>query len=139
MTEGGTAVPRGSIVSVRIASPAMERVRAIERHVPSERAPLRVVAGEYVTAGERDTDWPAFVLVSADSGSGWVPSRYLSGESGRVEVLVPYDTTELATEAGDILEVVERDDESGWLWCRDQAGREGWVPARRVEAQARSL
>jgi len=34
------------------------------------------------------------------------------------------------------LEVVDRDDESGWLWCRSADGREGWVPSRSVEATA---
>src|SRR4051812_46201034 len=102
----------------------MDRVHATERHVPSERPPIRIALGDSVTVGERDTDWPAFVFVTAESGAGWVPSRYLSGEAGRVDVVVAYDTTELATEVGDLLEVVQRDDESGWLWCRDRGGRE---------------
>jgi hypothetical protein len=113
----------------------MGRAVATERHVPSERPPITVFPGDSVTVGERDTDWPAFVFVTAESGAGWVPSRYLSAESGDARVLVAYDTTELATEAGDVVEIVERDDESAWLWCRDAAGREGWVPSRRLEAQ----
>jgi hypothetical protein len=112
----------------------MERVRAIAKHVPSERPPIQVAPGDEVEVGERDTDWPAFVFVTAERGAGWVPSRYLSGESGSARVTVAYDTTELAAEVGDVLEVVEPDDESGWLWCRDAAGYEGWVPSRSVAA-----
>lgn len=81
-------------------------------------------------AGDRDTEWPAFVFVTTQSGSGWVPSRHLSGETGSVLVVHDYDTAELAVEPGDRLTVVERDEESGWLWCRHVSGEEGWVPLR---------
>ncbi len=82
----------------------------------------------------RDDEWPAFVFVESTAGSGWVPSRYLSTASGEARVLHPYDTTELPVEPGAVLLVVARDDESGWLWCRDTRGGEGWVPARSLEA-----
>ena len=108
----------------------MERVRAIEAHAVSERPPIQLAVGDAVSAGERDTDWPAFVFVTAENGAGWVPSRHLSDDSGDAVVAVAYDTTELATETGDTLEIVERDDASGWHWCRADDGREGWVPTR---------
>jgi hypothetical protein len=115
----------------------MERVRAIESYEPSNRPPIQVVPGDEVTVVERDTDWPAFVLVTTATGSGWVPARYLSSESpGAATVEVAYDTTELATAADDVLEVIRRDDEGGWLWCRGAEGREGWVPLRTLEPYA---
>lgn len=43
-------------------------------------------------------------------------------------VVADYDTTELAVAAGERVEVVDRDDESGWWWCRNRDGTEGWVP-----------
>ncbi len=45
---------------------------------------------------------------------------------------MPYDTTELPTQTGESLEVLREDRESGWLWCRSEAGREGWVPVSTV-------
>jgi hypothetical protein len=112
----------------------MERVRAIQRHEPSERPPIQIVPGEDVTVGERDTDWPAFVFVTTADGAGWVPARYLSAaEPGAATVVTAYDTTELATEVGEVVDVVVRDDEGGWLWCRSASGREGWVPVRALE------
>jgi SH3-like domain-containing protein len=116
----------------------MPFVVATEAHVIPERPPLSLASGDVVTVGRRDSDWPAFVFVTAAGGSGWVPSRYLSADAGRAVVETPYNTTELATRSGEILEVVERDDESGWLWCRSTDGHEGWVPNRTVEAAARS-
>lgn len=72
-------------------------------------------------------------MTKADGGSGWVPGRYLSQASGSAVVSVEYDTTELPTEAGDLLQVIREDAESGWLWCESDVGRQGWVPAKTVE------
>ena len=115
-------------------APGPERVIATEAHTPSERPPLVVRVGEEVTAGERDDRWPAFALVTtAARGEGWVPSRYLSADQGRARVVRAYATRELATAAGETLEVLERDDESGWLWCVNATGGEGWVPVGTVQ------
>lgn len=108
-------------------------MRAITAHEIPERAPIRIEPGDVVEVGQRDTTWPAFVFVTTPSGEGWVPARHLDvGDSDGV-VVDGYDTTELATSVGEVLSVLERDDESGWLWCRNQDGREGWVPASTVE------
>ena len=106
---------------------------ATRSHEIPQRAPLRVHPGEVVSVGERDTEWPAFVFVTASSGSGWIPARHLSADSGPAVVLAAYDTTELAVSEGDTVTLVERDDESGWWWCRDDHGGEGWVPRAAFE------
>ena len=90
----------------------MPFVVATEAHVIPGRGPLSLASGDVVTVGRRDSDWPAFVFVTTAEGSGWVPSRYLSADAGRAVVETPYNTTELATRSGEILEVVDRDDES---------------------------
>lgn len=106
----------------------MKRVVATNAHTIPDRPPLRIHPGDSITVGQRDTEWPAFAFVTTAAGSGWVPARYLSVAEGPGIALEPYDTTELSTEAGDVLEVVAEDTESGWLWCRNQAGHKGWVP-----------
>lgn len=102
--------------------------RARNSHQIPDRAPIRLAPGEPVMVGERDTDWPAFVFVTSVSGQGWVPARHLSAASGAAVVELAYDTTELAVAPGQEVTVVERDDESGWWWCRADGGAEGWVP-----------
>lgn len=47
-------------------------------------------------------------------------------------VQTAYDTTELTTHAGEVLEVIAQDRESGWLWCRSIAGQ-GWVPVSTLD------
>ncbi len=106
----------------------MKRVRARTAHTIPDRPPIQLTVGTEVEVGERDSQWPEFVFVTTAAGSGWVPARCLSSDSGRAVVETAYDTTELPTRAGDVLEVVAEDYPSGWLWCRSAAGREGWVP-----------
>jgi len=111
----------------------MTRLRASKAHPIPQRAPIRVVPGQKVQAGRRDTEWPAFVLITTDDGAGWVPERLLDTSSDPVVVIGAYDTTELATIAGEELTVIERDDPSGWVRVRNTAGQEGWVPSSTVE------
>jgi hypothetical protein len=111
----------------------MKQVVARVAHEIPDRAPLQIAPGTEVTAGERDSEWPEFVFVTASGGTGWVPARYLSQPSGRVIVTTAYDTTELPTQVGEVLEVVTEDLVSGWLWCRSDSGREGWVPVNTVD------
>jgi hypothetical protein len=111
----------------------MQLAVARQSHVVPDRPPLSLAAGDVVRVGRRDTDWPAFVFVTAEAGSGWVPARHLSSDNGEAVVTEPYNTQELATFEGQIVEVVERDDESGWLWCRSGDGSEGWVPCAKLD------
>jgi Variant SH3 domain len=80
-----------------------------------------------------DDHWPEFVFVTAANGAGWVPARNLSASAGRAVVLSAYDTTELPTVPGELLDVLVEDRQSGWSWCRSRLGREGWVPTNTVE------
>ena len=108
-------------------------VAKVAHQIP-DRPPLRLVDGERVDVGDRDSEWPEFVFVTASHGTGWVPARHLSATSGTAVVQIAYDTTELPTQAGDVLEVVAEDLTSGWFWCREHDGREGWVPINTLEA-----
>jgi len=75
-------------------------------------------------------------VVTAAHGAGWVPARHLTTSSGRGAVRTPYDTTELPTELGEVLEVLAQDLKCGWLWCRSPSGRAGWVPVKTLEISA---
>lgn len=92
--------------------------------------PCAVATGDVVSVERRDSEWPAFGFVRSAHGEGWVPLRHLSTAGGPATVIAPYDTYELAVDEGQVLLVITRDDESGWLWCRDDGGNEGWVPVR---------
>ena len=117
----------------------MTRARVTAEHRPPARPVLELEAGAPVTVGELDDEWPAFrwCVNELDVG-GWVPDRYLTHEQpGRARCRRAYSTRELSVDRGQGVELVERDDESGWHWCRDGAGREGWVPARSLAEGSR--
>jgi SH3 domain len=107
---------------------AVRQVTTQTAHQIPNRPPIRLVVGEYGDVGEQDTEWTEFVYVTAAHGSGWVPARHLSGRSGSAVVVAAYDTTELPTRAGEVLDVLDEDLVSGWLWCRSASGQQGWVP-----------
>jgi mannitol-1-/sugar-/sorbitol-6-/2-deoxyglucose-6-phosphatase len=116
------------------------KVRALKEYRKPESAPIRLTPGETVAVGERDDEWPAFVRVTDDSGAkGWVPERLLKTTEALAEPFrvvsdgAFYDTTELGVRAGAVLTVLEADLGSGWLWCSNDVGAEGWVPVRCLE------
>lgn len=109
------------------------RTRACVDHPAPDLPPIRLAIGDSVVAGERATQWPEFVFVTGEAGEGWVPARHLSGDSGTVAVETEYDTTELSVSVGQEVTVLERDDLSGWWWCRADDGRTGWVPVLALE------
>jgi hypothetical protein len=110
----------------------MTQLHATEAHKIPDRPPIQLVPGQRVRAGQHDTQWPAFVFVTTDDGAGWVPEHYLDTSSDPAVVITGYNTTELATAAGDELTLIEQDDPSGWAWVRNAAGQQGWVPLRTV-------
>lgn len=104
------------------------RARARTAHHIPDRDPLRLSVGDRVVIGERSDEWPAFVFVTAKHGEGWVPERHLEQRGDSALVVLGYDTTELPLTRGQEVLVIEQDEPSGWWWCRDDRGREGWVP-----------
>jgi SH3-like domain-containing protein len=111
----------------------MTTARAVKAHAVPSQPPIRVAAGQSVQVGDQDTTWPAFVFITIDDGSGWVPARHIDVRSRPAVMVAPYDTTELATTAGELLTVVSVDDLSGWTEVRNARGREGWVPSDTIE------
>ena len=111
----------------------MTTLRATASHEIPDRPPIQVVSGQQVQVGQRDTEWPAFVFITTGNGAGWVPERYLDTSSDPPQAITSYDTTELATTAGEELTLIEQDGPSGWARVRNTAGSEGWVPLRTIE------
>ncbi|GEB45503.1 hypothetical protein MTE01_14480 [Microbacterium testaceum] len=107
----------------------MRCVLTADHEIP-DRAPLVIVPGDAVQIGDRDTEWPAFVFVTAAQGTGWVPARHLDIDGSVGTVRLGYDTTELPARLGEDVDVLVDDSESGWSWCRNADGREGWIPHR---------
>jgi uncharacterized protein YgiM (DUF1202 family) len=97
--------------------------------------PIVVEAGELVTPGATDPEWPGWQWCTDRRGkSGWVPVDYFSlidDKTGKMRF--SYSAQELAVEIGDEIKLHQL--ESGWYLATTQTGNKGWVPARNVEVE----
>jgi len=121
----------------------------IAPHAPKFTQFMKVKAGEIVTVGKEDDEYPGWLWCTDSHGiSNWVPKEFLkiidrpkpqglqptdsskeitlSEVEGRAEFLVDYDATELPVQVGETVTVYG--EQSGWLWCLTASGKWGWVP-----------
>ena len=55
-----------------------------------------------------------------------MPAHYVVTDATGSKARHDYDATELTVRAGEKVEAIR--EESGWVWCRKEDGREGWLP-----------
>ena len=111
----------------------MRSIHVSASHDAEGSSSFRIEPGDKVSVGERSADddgaWPAFVPITTCRGeTGWVPQRYLDSGRPTARVITAYETTELPARAGEQLRLIHDDAESGWSWCANSEGREGWIP-----------
>ncbi|CUS04703.2 SH3 domain protein [Candidatus Promineifilum breve] len=105
----------------------MTTYRAVEPWSVHYPDPIRGAAGDRLTLGRRDDEFPGWVWATAGDGrEGWVPESWLRMDGGNGTLLHDYTAAELALEPGDVVSgaVVV----SGWLWATAADGRVGWAP-----------
>jgi hypothetical protein len=59
------------------------------------------------------------------------PEKYVERRGDTGIALCDYEATELSVSVGEELRMGK--EESGWIWCTNQKGQSGWVPADHVE------
>ena len=92
---------------------------------------LSVKAGDQVTLGHEDDEWPGWIWCMPATGpSGWLPKQKLTVSSdGKTAVMtVDYDTRELTVVPGESVQRIRQ--ELGWSLCQNANGETGWVPDR---------
>lgn len=98
--------------------------------------PLTVHAGERLTLGKRDDEWPGWIWVTTEANkNGWMPGRLIESHGPTGTALADYDARELEVCVGGTLTL--HAEESGWHWATASDGRTGWVPASHVELHDR--
>ena len=99
--------------------------RLTANHRARYRNPIAVVAGEKVTLGIRDVDWPEFIWATDPRGrSGWIHQSFLTGDI----VARDYDARDLDGNAGDPVRLIEL--AGGWWWAENEINERGWLPER---------
>jgi uncharacterized protein YgiM (DUF1202 family) len=112
--------------------------RAITDYLSPYTDPLAFSAGEELTVGEKESEWPGWVWCTNRAGKGrWVPEAYVERRGSTCVMLCDYEATELPVSAGEVLAISGKE-ESGWIWCTNQAGQSGWVPMDNVSMEGES-
>ncbi len=90
---------------------------------------LSVRAGDEVTLGHEDDEWPGWIWSIPTKGpAGWLPKQKLtfSNDGAKAIMTVDYDTRELTVAAGATVTRISQ--ELGWSLCENALGERGWVP-----------
>ena len=98
--------------------------------------PIRVRAGEPVTLGGKEHDWKGHVWLwarSRDGKEGWIPDDLLEPRDGALVARRDFDAMELTCRRGEALEALSAT--HGWVLCRAEDGRTGWVPEENLAFQ----
>jgi uncharacterized protein YgiM (DUF1202 family) len=97
--------------------------------------PCAFSAGEGLTISQRESEWAGWVWCTNREGkSRWVPEAYVERRGDTCVMLCDYEATELSVRVGEEL-LVSGEEESGWVWCTNQAGQSGWVPGDNVRVE----
>ena len=103
------------------------KVRVVKGYRTNYPEPLKLMAGEILTLGDRESQYAGWLWCTDKNGnSGWVPENYVEIIGLSVRMNRDYDATELNVDEGDELWIL--DQESGWVLCRTDDGRLGWLP-----------
>ena len=86
--------------------------------------------------GDRDTEYAGWTWITTEDGnSGWAPQQLLEQrDDGAAIATNDYDATELDTELGESLTLLQELNEWGYVERRN--GDHGWVPMKTIEASS---
>ncbi|HJT56653.1 MAG TPA: SH3 domain-containing protein [Ktedonobacteraceae bacterium] len=100
--------------------------------------PISFTSGELLQVSDRTENWrdnSAWLWIRCTDPrgkNGWVPQNAVDTPVAKKTGIARYDysATELTITVGE--ELLGAQAESGWLWCTDQHGNKGWIPADHV-------
>jgi hypothetical protein len=105
----------------------MKTYTANTNYTVLDRSPLTISTGDTVTVGPRDKSWEGWIWVSTEDGRGsYVPEEILEIAGASAVVKTSFSARDLSVQQGE--KVTALREVKGWLWCRNAAGSEGWLP-----------
>lgn len=115
----------------------MSRYCVRRAHLSRYPHPIEFCAGERLTLGRRDDEYPGWVWTrTANGNAGWAPLALMRvAEDGRYALAQQdYCARELNTAIGDLLDVQR--ELNDWSWVMRPDGETGWVPSATLERLA---
>ena len=111
--------------------------QVIEKYDSAYSNPIKFKAGETLRIGTRDDEYEGWIRVTTMCGNeGWAPEQYINNQLIPPQATRNYDATELSTESGQILNVL--DVLNDWAWAKNLQGQCGWVPCKTLERNTNS-
>lgn len=108
----------------------MSRYRVTEAYERAYPDPITVTAGEALTVGHEDSEYPGWIWCTNCAGkSGWMPLSCVDRSAARA--IYDYSAMELTAAEGDEIRVHKI--ENGWAWSTDAKGEQGWIPVANIE------
>ncbi|MCM2294731.1 SH3 domain-containing protein [Allorhizobium sp. BGMRC 0089] len=111
----------------------MKPMLVIKPHERSYADPIACFQGDRLVLTGREDIWEGhrwLWAIAEDGRQGWIPDRLVRIEADHAIALDTYSAMELSCEQDEILYGVSA--LHGWVWCRNLAGEEGWVPSRNL-------
>ncbi len=119
-------------------TPEHKRLGRVIREYQAEFSdPLTVRAGERLEVSGKVDTWrgnPAWLWVwciDPRGKGGWVPPNLIETQGESAAARYDYSAVELSAQVGEILSIERA--ENGGLWCANQRGQRGWIPADHVQ------
>jgi len=109
------------------------RYRSTSAYQPKYADPIHFEAGEMITLGGRDSEYPEFLWAKDEHGrEGWVhQSKFLVTSDKKAVTTAQYNAIELSIRAGELVSAEEA--LGDWSWCRSSDDRTGWLPNHILE------
>lgn len=107
----------------------------ITAHQSTFPRPIAFQKGAILSVGRADSEYPDWIWVTTDDGNqGWAPKPFIkSTTNGQATALSDYTATELDTEIGEKLELIEQ--LNGWAWVKNQRQQLGWIPINSIRIE----
>jgi hypothetical protein len=108
--------------------------RANADYTVVDRNPLQLSEGDVVKLGPNDKAWPGWIWAIAEDGRGsHVPEDHLEKmDEKSAKVLRAFSARDLSVSRHEPIMALR--EVKGWLWCKNSAGEEGWLPEFVLEA-----
>lgn len=103
----------------------------IERHQRSYPDPITLREGAAFSLSGREEIWDGHKWLwarSADGREGWVPDDLVVRSKNRLVAAYDYSAVELSAAPGEYVDAGR--ETHGWVWCCNDDGELGWLPAR---------
>ncbi|MCP5464412.1 MAG: hypothetical protein H7A33_05235 [Deltaproteobacteria bacterium] len=111
-----------------------EKHKVISSYTSAYPDPLNLKKDDLVTTLHEDSEWPGWIkcICEKTKKQGWIPKIYLNRLNHNQAVLnCDYLAKELTVHKDETVTTLL--EESGWIWCKNQKGEEGWIPKRNLD------